>query len=202
MTQYRPEAWQEIAPSFDNGYAQYGLEPYRLNVIDWALSVTKESLLDVACCRGLISLTIKERGFTGRIVGVDITPAFVEDARSKGLEASVADARSLPFKDGEFETVMLLNVIMHLDDPQKAVSEAARAARRFLILSSYVSDTPIAYHDRPKKKGISGKFLAWAYPDEILRSFVPSGWLCKQVARFPVPGRDREVIQYLFEKEV
>lgn len=209
MTQYRSEAWQEVAHSFDNGFAQYGWEPYRLNILKWALDVTKDSLLDVACCRGAISQAIIEGGFSGRLVGVDITPAFVEDARSKGIDARVADARSLPFEDAEFETVLLLNVIMHLDKPQEAVAEAARVARKFLIISSYVANEPTPYHDNlgPEPKTLKEKwvrefrekFLSWAYPDETLRSFVPTGWVCKETARFPLRGK--EVIQYLFERE-
>jgi len=196
---YDPAAWQKIAGAFDNGFAQFGWEPYRLNILGWALDVTTESLLDVGCCRGEITHAIKEQ-FAGRVVGVDITPAFIEDARSKGLEALVADARALPFRDGEFETVLLLNVIMHLDDPRAAVAEAARVARRHFVLSAYTASETTAHHEgRRRGRGQMSRFLSWAYPDETLRSFVPPGWVCRRLAYFTV--RNRELAQYLFERE-
>jgi len=191
--EYDPDAWERIASSFDNGFAQYGWLPHRQNALDWAVGKAQDSILDIGCCRGAFGQAIKER-FTGRVAGVDITPTFVEDTCSKGLEAYVADARELPFEDGEFQTVLLLNVIMHLDDPQRAVHEAARVAGKFLILSCYGTDEgePVAAHRH--------SFLSWAYPDAHLRGFVPKGWVCKDTARFDLPI-GKTVFQYLWERE-
>jgi len=45
----------------------------------------------------------------------------------------IADARYLPFRDKSFDLVMLLSVLHHVKDYDKAISEAARVCKRFLI---------------------------------------------------------------------
>jgi SAM-dependent methyltransferase len=61
-------------------------------------------------------------------VGIDISDAGIAKARSRGLPNAafeVADAHNLPFKDGEFQAVVLHSLLHHLRiDP--AVREIAR----------------------------------------------------------------------------
>ncbi|HHX63365.1 MAG TPA: class I SAM-dependent methyltransferase [Chloroflexi bacterium] len=70
-----------------------------------------ERVLDLACGFGRHSLALAERGF--RVVGVDITPAYVQDAaetaRRGGLSAEFicADIRDIQFEQ-EFDVVLNL----------------------------------------------------------------------------------------------
>jgi len=71
----------------------------------------RERVLDLACGFGRHALSLAERGFT--VVGVDITPAYIEDAREnarkRGLPAQFvcADIRELRFTE-EFDVVLNL----------------------------------------------------------------------------------------------
>lgn len=83
--------------------------------------------LDVGCGTGMF---LRELGRHGIAYGVDASEQALSYCRLKGAERVVlADAGSLPFEDGKFSIVFLLDVIEHLDDDLGALSEAFRVCR-------------------------------------------------------------------------
>ncbi len=72
-----------------------------------ALRFVRGRVLDIGCGAGRHSLYLQRRGFT--VTGVDTSPRMVELARARGVkDVRVADARArLPFRRGEFDTVIL-----------------------------------------------------------------------------------------------
>jgi len=56
-------------------------------------------------------------------VGVDIDPDALE---GQDRETVVADMRELPFKDGSFSSIIAVQSIEHVPDPERAAAEAAR----------------------------------------------------------------------------
>jgi SAM-dependent methyltransferase len=60
------------------------------------------------------------------LVAVDISPRMVELTRARGVDASVADAAALPFRDGEFDAVVANWVLHHLPQLDRGVAEIAR----------------------------------------------------------------------------
>jgi 2-polyprenyl-3-methyl-5-hydroxy-6-metoxy-1,4-benzoquinol methylase len=83
-----------------------------------------ERILDLACGFGRHSIALAEKGF--RVTGVDITPAFVEDARKtagkKGLDAEFicSDIRDISFIN-EFDVVLNMadGAIGYLEDDRE-----------------------------------------------------------------------------------
>jgi SAM-dependent methyltransferase len=74
--------------------------------------------LDVGTGTGKAARLVAERFPAAEVVGVDLAPAMVEQARRllpAGLAGRVAfaeaDAAALPFADGDFDLVVLLNMI-------------------------------------------------------------------------------------------
>jgi SAM-dependent methyltransferase len=63
------------------------------------------------------------------VVAVDLSPRMVDLVRARGVDARVADARSLPFPAGAFDAVVANFVLFHVPDPDAAVAEAARVLR-------------------------------------------------------------------------
>lgn len=64
------------------------------------------------------------------VCGVEGLAGAVEHARSRGLNVLQGDlAAPLPLATGEFDCVMLLDVLEHLEWPQRCLLEAARIAR-------------------------------------------------------------------------
>ncbi|MFL6240877.1 MAG: methyltransferase domain-containing protein [Actinomycetes bacterium] len=84
-------------------------------------------LLDVACGGGLLAPHVAERGY--RHVGVDLSPTATRVARDHGVEAVRGDALRLPFDDAAFDVVVAGEVLEHVSDHERAVSEACRVLR-------------------------------------------------------------------------
>jgi SAM-dependent methyltransferase len=88
-------------------------------------------VLDVGCGPGSITADLARRVAPGRVVGVDLAEAVVEQARTSHPEATfvVGDAYALDVADDSFEVVHAHQVLQHLDDPVAALREMARVAR-------------------------------------------------------------------------
>jgi ubiquinone/menaquinone biosynthesis C-methylase UbiE len=82
-------------------------------------------VLDAGCGDGTISSLVA----VPELVCVDQSPAAVEAARSRGLDARVADVQELPFGEGEFDLVMCNHVLYHVPDRDRAIAELARVLR-------------------------------------------------------------------------
>ena len=86
----------------------------------------------------------------GESSGVDVREDRVRDihAVSAGgisrLSAEVADVTKLPMADSSFDGVSMLEVLEHLSEPERAIAEAVRVARRFVVVSvpSKADDNP------------------------------------------------------------
>jgi SAM-dependent methyltransferase len=65
----------------------------------------------------------------GRVVGVDTNPRPLEVARQRGMEAYQAAADNLPFADGEFGLVALLDTVEHVPAQDAAFQECRRVLR-------------------------------------------------------------------------
>ena len=54
-------------------------------------------------------------------VGVDINPYTVKSCKSNGLDVKLMEVDSLPFDDKLFESVILDNVLEHIEKPFKII---------------------------------------------------------------------------------
>ncbi len=72
-----------------------------------ALKFARGNVLDLGCGAGRHALYLQKRGV--RVTAVDASPRIVELARTRGVkDARVANGcGALPFRDGEFDTVVL-----------------------------------------------------------------------------------------------
>jgi len=88
-------------------------------------AVRPRRVLDVGCGDGRIPSLYA----APEVVCVDTSPAAVDAARERGLDALEADARNLPFADGSFDVVTCNHTLYHLADPDRALAELARVLR-------------------------------------------------------------------------
>lgn len=96
-------------------------------------------VLDLACGAGAYSRWLAERlGKNGVVAGVDLSPAFLAQARARTpareegdsrIEYAEADAEHLPFGDGAFDATFCAQSLYSLPDPVAALSEMARVTR-------------------------------------------------------------------------
>lgn len=88
------------------------------------------SVLDLGCGTGLAALPF--RPFGDWMVGVDLSPAMLAEARKKGLYDRLIESEAVAFLAGEanigahYHLMLAADVFMYLDDFSAAVQAAAR----------------------------------------------------------------------------
>lgn len=98
-----------------------------------------ESVLDIGCNSGYLPEFLP----SGCVAeAIDLSPALVEKARRRGgyRNVQVADVQELPFLDKSFDVVFMAGVIEYPFDPQKALRECARVARRIVLVEACHED--------------------------------------------------------------
>jgi 2-polyprenyl-3-methyl-5-hydroxy-6-metoxy-1,4-benzoquinol methylase len=88
------------------------------------------AILEVGAGGGFLLRDLVELGFSD-LTGTDITETAVQQLNFRVPEAAVvmADAAALPFKPATFHTVVSSDVIEHLPDVERHLSEVARVLR-------------------------------------------------------------------------
>lgn len=125
--------------------------------------------LDVATGRGVIPLALTERaGWTGRVVGLDITPEMLKGARQglaeRGASGRVAlvcgSGMRLPFGDATFDTAICALATHHMDVPAllRQLHRVLRPGGQLLI-----ADVALAHLFRTLPGRALLRILAWWY---------------------------------------
>jgi ubiquinone/menaquinone biosynthesis C-methylase UbiE len=91
-------------------------------------------VLEIGCGAGPIAEVLARWPGVGRVVGVDPSAVLIEKARQErgsivNLSFQEADGRALPFRDAEFDAVVIHTVLCHVPDPQHVLREAFRVLR-------------------------------------------------------------------------
>lgn len=96
-------------------------------------------VLDIGCAQGLLGHLLPPQF---EYVGIDASQTMVKRARALfGLDARQAYAESLPFETGEFDTVVMGQVLEHVLDAEAAAREALRVLKGRLIVNVPATDT-------------------------------------------------------------
>ena len=127
------DRYDEWAQSYDDDLASWS---YQAPTVVAETVVTRYpvtgSALDVGCGTGLVGRTLRARGFAGRILGVDISPASLEIAQQFGAYDSLelADLQQrLAFDDDMVDAVVCVGVMTYLPEVEAVWREFARVAR-------------------------------------------------------------------------
>ncbi|MFA6810303.1 MAG: methyltransferase domain-containing protein [Desulfoplanes sp.] len=95
----------------------------------------KQKLVDIGCGAGHFAHMFWEWGFD--VSGIDASPAMLKRARvlmDKHMQLQVGVAERLPYDDNEFDFAALITVLEFCDDPVAVIAEAARVARKGLVI--------------------------------------------------------------------
>lgn len=98
-----------------------------------------DSVLDVGCGEGVVTTRIRDRIGPGRrVVGLDRDVPELRAAwpLSPDIEFTTGDARALTYADDEFDMVSLVEMLQLVDDAPRALAEAARVARRWVLVTT------------------------------------------------------------------
>jgi 2-polyprenyl-3-methyl-5-hydroxy-6-metoxy-1,4-benzoquinol methylase len=127
--------------TYTHGHADAVLQSHRWRTVEnsagYLLPHLRPGLavLDVGCGPGTITVDLARRVAPGRVVGLDVSPAPLDEARalaaSSGVpvEFAVGNVYALDVPDGTFDVVHAHQVLQHLTDPVAAFRELARVTR-------------------------------------------------------------------------
>ncbi len=107
-------------------------------VIDAMVDELKDckKVLEIGIGTGRFAEPLQRRGIS--IMGIDISPAMIEKARSKGLVNLVmGDVRSLPFKSSSFDSIISVHVLHLIENCDAALREMKRVASGELLSVLY-----------------------------------------------------------------
>lgn len=91
-------------------------------------------VLDLGCGLGGYSRALGERGFD--CYALDVVDEYVAVARGIGARADCYDGERLPLRDNAVDTVIMIEVLEHLEDPKGVLREARRVARRNVLVTT------------------------------------------------------------------
>jgi ubiquinone/menaquinone biosynthesis C-methylase UbiE len=138
------------------------------HLLHWFALRGGRSVLDVGCCDGRYRLWMGHREADFGYVGLDITLPFLRRAKSELPEPFIqGSVMELPFKDKSFDLVMCPNVLMHLPELKRPVSELCRVSRGYVIISLYGSDRELG-HLETHDQNFLNHWYTWDEIDEVI----------------------------------
>jgi ubiquinone/menaquinone biosynthesis C-methylase UbiE len=127
--------------TYTHGHADAVLQSHRWRTVENSAAYLAphlrpgQELLDVGCGPGTITVDLAARVAPGRVLGLDVSPAPLDEARAladrSGVEVTfdVGDVYALAVPDDSFDVVHAHQVLQHLTDPVAALREMARVCR-------------------------------------------------------------------------
>jgi SAM-dependent methyltransferase len=162
--------FERLAPTWDSLR-----RPEAFAALDRALGVLPappERVLDLGTGTGLAAFVAARRFPNAAVVGVDLAPGMVEQARQRTppelaerVRFQQADAARLPFEDGAFDLVQLANMIPFFDELTRVTAPGGH----LLFSFSAGPETPI-----------------WVPPERLRQELGPHGFA--DFADFEVEG--------------
>lgn len=114
-----------------SGYYWKNPQRHRANLTSKWLPESVESVLDAGCGNGMLTRVLRSRFHT---VGVDLSYAALRSLNQPKCQANLI---SLPFESGQFDAVVVTEVIEHLGHStcESALSEIARVSKKLILIS-------------------------------------------------------------------
>ena len=135
--------FDRLAPTWETR-----IGPHHLWALDLALEDVRSPgrVLDLGTGTGVVAKALAERYPEAEVVGIDLSPGMIEEARrtlpaelAGRVRFEVGDASALACPDGAFELVVLSNMIPFYDELARVIAPGGT-----LVLSfSKGADTPI-----------------------------------------------------------
>jgi SAM-dependent methyltransferase len=187
--------WETIPDSYHEAFGRLtvqAIEP----LLDAAGVKRRMNFLDVASGPGYVAAAAAKRGAT--VLGVDFSPGMVAQAQRlhPGIDFREGDAEHLPLGNGLFDAAAMNFGILHLGQPERALSEAYRILRsggRFAF-SVWVAPAEtigfgivlraVELHGEPRVELPEGPpFFRYSDPEECKRGLIVAGFDSPTVTR-------------------
>jgi ubiquinone/menaquinone biosynthesis C-methylase UbiE len=115
-------SFDRLAPTWEGRISDERLAPVRMALA--AVETPPRRVLDLGTGTGRVARFVAEQWPDAEVVGADVSPGMIEEARRLGgrVQYDIADASALPYDDGAFELVTLSNMIPFFDELARVTS--------------------------------------------------------------------------------
>jgi ubiquinone/menaquinone biosynthesis C-methylase UbiE len=121
-------------------WSQRLAEPF----LDFTGPIGTESILDLGCGTGSLTLALARRSAASRVCGLDVSAAYIDYARRRTsdpqIDFRVGDACTVPFSQASFDRVLSLLMLHFVPAAPAAVAEMRRVARPGAVVAAAVWD--------------------------------------------------------------
>jgi 2-polyprenyl-3-methyl-5-hydroxy-6-metoxy-1,4-benzoquinol methylase len=93
-----------------------------------------QSVIDLGCGEGFVENFLLKKKYKAKITGIDINPSSIEYAKknNSGADFLIGDIFNLKIKNN-FDLVLMLEVLEHLPQPDKALKTAQGLSKKLLV---------------------------------------------------------------------
>jgi len=105
--------------------------------VPWIIEAVKQksdsiqTILDIGCGAGFLTNALAKEKH--KVSGIDLSKESLSVAKehdqTKTVDYQVASAYTLPYPDSYFDVVCAMDVLEHVDEPKKLISEASRVLK-------------------------------------------------------------------------
>ena len=88
---------------------------------------TSTKILDLGSAGGGNTLFLESLGYS--VISVEFSPYAIELQKAKGISVVEADAKNLPFSEDTFDVILCLDVLEHIKEDDRVVSEIFRVLK-------------------------------------------------------------------------
>ncbi len=121
------KAYNNFAEQYDQETVDFW-ERFPKTFFDYFINASSKKILDVGCGPGRDGLILKQN--SKEVVCIDASEEMVRLARTRGLDAEVADFLNLPFDNNSFDGVWAYTSLLHVSKEQ--ITFALQEVRRVL----------------------------------------------------------------------
>jgi SAM-dependent methyltransferase len=141
--EFEHDGWETVSVGYERHFARLTTQTVP-GILDAAHVAEGMRVLDVCTGPGMLAGTAVKRG--AQVVALDFSGKLIEIAmrNAPGAEFRQGDAQALPFEADSFDSVVCGYGIIHVPEPQKALSEMRRVLKPggFLAVSVWEAAKP------------------------------------------------------------
>ncbi len=120
-----------------NPIQQFLIKRYYLELISLAKPLKPSSVLDAGCGEGFSMNKFMEAGVGKKLEGIEYSKTAIKLGNKSFPDLNIKEGSiyDMPYKNSSFDLVVCTEVLEHLDDVEKGLSELTRVSKKYIVIS-------------------------------------------------------------------